>query len=47
MYRESRDKSGNLNYINNHEDIIKIISDMLVYDIIGKRTVKIGDLFST
>jgi len=43
QYRESRDKKGNLTYLN-REDALKLISDMPVIDLEIGKIVKIGDI---
>lgn len=43
-YRESRDKNGNLSFISSHDEGIKLIGDMKVYDLDSGKITKIKEL---
>lgn len=46
LYRESKDKRGNLTYISSHEERLRLIADQKVFDIQKKKLTTILQLFN-
>jgi hypothetical protein len=44
-FRESRDRDGRLTYVSSHEERLRLIADMPLYDVRAERTASVAELF--